>query len=394
MKKSVVKNLSVVIVSVIIFFSFMITSFGEFVILDDWIPFEIYTGKGTASVFFGDNELSSDFREYLKADDFKELIKRQQNVEISKDDYIVSEKNGNVVITLKEEFLETLEDGKYYFFAEFTEAQIPVVLYAVTEKITISRVFEFDAWSWTDKESPRVYISSYECDTFLSADLFESMSINGKELDTSAYTVSEGGTGVFVTLSKNYLRTLSTGEYYFDIDFLNIEGIKLKITVPPVYAAGDYNGDGKISASDARSVLRVSAKLEKANESQKVCTDLDANGKLTASDARRVLRIAAKIDSLKTVTVTLDKNEVFETPVMTNNIMNQWFCDLPDNSSLVCMKSDNIPQTDPFLLGGGAQRFTFTSSEAGIFNARFKYTLSWEPDSTPSDEIYYIITVE
>lgn len=53
---------------------------------------------------------------------------------------------------------------------------------------------------------------------------------------------------------------------------------------------GDIDGDGKITASDARIILRYSVGLE-YNLNRSVC-DLDSDGKITASDARSVLRIS------------------------------------------------------------------------------------------------------
>jgi len=60
---------------------------------------------------------------------------------------------------------------------------------------------------------------------------------------------------------------------------------------------GDIDNNGKITASDARAVLRYSAKLEKFTPEQVSAADINADGKVTASDARILLRISAKLDS-------------------------------------------------------------------------------------------------
>lgn len=69
---------------------------------------------------------------------------------------------------------------------------------------------------------------------------------------------------------------------------------------PPVteYSLGDVNNDGKITAADARIVLRVSAKLETLNSDAEQYADIDSNGKITAADAKIVLRISAQLDSI------------------------------------------------------------------------------------------------
>ena len=64
------------------------------------------------------------------------------------------------------------------------------------------------------------------------------------------------------------------------------------------YLVGDANGDGQITAADARILLRLSAKLEKI-ESYNVpfaVLDVNGDGQITASDARKVLRLSAKLD--------------------------------------------------------------------------------------------------
>ena len=56
------------------------------------------------------------------------------------------------------------------------------------------------------------------------------------------------------------------------------------------------NGDGKLTAMDARLVLRIAARLDTPDEIQTIAADFDSSGKITASDARLVLRKAAKLD--------------------------------------------------------------------------------------------------
>lgn len=64
------------------------------------------------------------------------------------------------------------------------------------------------------------------------------------------------------------------------------------------YSLGDINDDDKITAADARIILRTAARLETLTEIQMLAADIDGNGKVTASDARVALRISAKLDSI------------------------------------------------------------------------------------------------
>ena len=58
---------------------------------------------------------------------------------------------------------------------------------------------------------------------------------------------------------------------------------------------GDVNGDGKVTAADAREALRASAKLETLTEEQKKAADMNGDGKVTAADSREILTEAAGI---------------------------------------------------------------------------------------------------
>ena len=62
------------------------------------------------------------------------------------------------------------------------------------------------------------------------------------------------------------------------------------------FVPGDVNGDGKITASDARLALRISAKVDTPDERQTKAADITGDGKITAADARKILRMAAKIE--------------------------------------------------------------------------------------------------
>lgn len=61
---------------------------------------------------------------------------------------------------------------------------------------------------------------------------------------------------------------------------------------------GDFDENGKITAMDARTALRIAAQLMYFEEVFIEIGDMDDNGKITANDARMILRIAAKMDSI------------------------------------------------------------------------------------------------
>lgn len=65
---------------------------------------------------------------------------------------------------------------------------------------------------------------------------------------------------------------------------------------PLAVMKGDVNSDGKITASDARLALRISAGLHTPDAEQKLAADVNGDSKITASDARKILRVAAGLD--------------------------------------------------------------------------------------------------
>lgn len=62
------------------------------------------------------------------------------------------------------------------------------------------------------------------------------------------------------------------------------------------YPKGDVNGDGKVTAADARITLRVAAGLETISLEEYLRADLDSDGDVRASEARTILRIAAGLE--------------------------------------------------------------------------------------------------
>ena len=80
---------------------------------------------------------------------------------------------------------------------------------------------------------------------------------------------------------------------------------------------GDVNDDNLITAADARTILRVAAKLDKLDDEKIYIADMNVDGKITASDARTVLRMSAKLENLQEVTTKTDETQA-TTELVTN----------------------------------------------------------------------------
>lgn len=78
-------------------------------------------------------------------------------------------------------------------------------------------------------------------------------------------------------------------------------------------ALGDFDNDGVITASDARSYLRLAAKLlDNVSYATIEAGDIDGDGKVTASDARTVLRLSVGIESFTSKDLLLKPTTPFE----------------------------------------------------------------------------------
>lgn len=63
-------------------------------------------------------------------------------------------------------------------------------------------------------------------------------------------------------------------------------------------STGDIDENGKIDASDARTLLRAAVGLEKITSTLKTRGDVDKDGELTSFDARTVLRVAVGLEKM------------------------------------------------------------------------------------------------
>lgn len=204
-------------------------------ITDSYIPFDVWQGSGTASAKLSGNNEQIDSA--LVLDEFEYLDFYGNRVEEKY--YTAEEADGNVVITLNEDFLKMLANGDYYFKAEFEGISMPLKLYVVREKTKISDlVYCFDEWNGYDG-LPSVHITPFSDDIPIGYALFESLKYKGEEIDEKNYTVSTFANVVTVQLTEEYYNSLPSGTHYFDVEFMSVSGIKLKLDIPVREFAGN-----------------------------------------------------------------------------------------------------------------------------------------------------------
>lgn len=85
---------------------------------------------------------------------------------------------------------------------------------------------------------------------------------------------------VFVSSSSDGLTKVGSFGYYAD------------------YMLGDVDGNSKVTANDARCILRDVVGKETLTESQRLAADVNRDGKVTANDARVILRVVVGKETL------------------------------------------------------------------------------------------------
>lgn len=76
----------------------------------------------------------------------------------------------------------------------------------------------------------------------------------------------------------------------------NVTVIMHESTAKTYYTGAVKNTNGKITAADARAVLRMAASLDMKLAYSMFSADVNRDGRITAADARKILRVAASLE--------------------------------------------------------------------------------------------------
>ena len=202
------------------------TDISKITFLDAYLTFDVWQGKGSASVTIGDDFLTKD-KDIVKFSEFQKL--KYSEKEIDSSNYTITESGDNIVITLKEEYLNTLDDGTYLYEVIFSKAIIPIRLHVVTHKISLTDAY-FSFPIWTGKGTVQVdLIPEFFSCTFYS-ELFNELQYKGNKVDKSNYSISQFQNTTRIMLKEEYLKTLADGVHYFTADFINVN-VKLKLII-------------------------------------------------------------------------------------------------------------------------------------------------------------------
>lgn len=120
-----------------------------------------------------------------------------------------------------------------------------------------------------------------------------------REGHITSYTTHMGVTFMFQQEDGTYSTTMP----YLGVDFME-EGIIYTVTTEygaidfAVREMGDVDNNGKVTSSDARTVLRYASKLDTISEEDLPYCDVTNDGKVNAADARDILRASSNIIEL------------------------------------------------------------------------------------------------
>ena len=158
---------------------------------------------------------------------------------------------------------------------------------------------------------------------------------------------------------------------------------------------GDVNCDGNVNAADARTVLRISAQLEKSIgwlEAEAA----DCNGKkgITAADARKILRVAAKTETMPSTTIELKTGEEYKISPLENagSGSYNWVCTLSDESGITVSESVTPPAYAVINPGTPfEQHFALKAETSGTYTAHFELICPWSNDIADSFDLIFVV---
>ncbi len=122
----------------------------------------------------------------------------------------------------------------------------------------------------------------------------------GKEFTGSVQEVEEEfGRYVYVYDEQYDMDTWGVGKNIGHVEFANLEcEVEINIVESDGMISGDINGDGNVTAVDARLVLQNTAGISEFTVEQVAVADVNKDGAVTAVDARWILQAVAGLEVL------------------------------------------------------------------------------------------------
>ncbi len=195
--------------------------------------------------------------------------------------------------------------GKYEVIKESADGMSAQVKYTCIdcgyEYITVITYGENDGTGDIGNESGEngKYILVANADTVIKIDNSSMLVYNvARNMEPEKFLSNFKNSSSFVLYSKDG-NIVQDSSYVGTGCYLNYQDINGIVTNYKISVTGDLDSDGKVTASDARQILRAAAGLNEVKNEYKTAADVNSDGKVTASDARTTLRVAANLEYFK-----------------------------------------------------------------------------------------------
>ncbi|MBQ8209148.1 MAG: protease inhibitor I42 family protein [Clostridia bacterium] len=157
---------------------------------------------------------------------------------------------------------------------------------------------------------------------------------------------------------------------------------------------GDINGDGTITAADARLCLRAAAQLEELTEPQIDAADVNNKSGITSADARKILRISAGLDASENMTVETTADWGFIIGPLNGSGSGQyyWQCEIDYEGLSVTQESIDTPEG---VDGASAKTFfVFTPEKPGKYTVTLKLADSKQENVVDEFQVNILVNAE
>ena len=367
---------------------------GKICFFDFYVYFSPWQGEGDAEAIITHYD-ENDFDRYLKPKDFLSL-KSKSGDEIDPAYYTIEQRDGKTVLRLKEEYLRTLDDGFYWYTADFRHIMIDAKLAIAKEQKDGGHiVIPFPAYS--GGSGATVYLYS-EDGTRFSWNMLQSLRLGDRELTRDEFFIGEWAGTVRITLYQELLDTLPFGEYRLTADFMNVKNVTLLLTIENPRRIGDADGNGRITASDARLALQMAARIETQTGMDAVAADIDRTGAVETADARQILRVAARLDIFRVeVDSRISRDQAEPDAYMIDALragatQYRWKYAVEPAEGLT-VTEQTVNRSAPGEVGlADAQRFLVSANKPGDYTLRLVQKTDWKEEWI--DEIEFVFHVK
>lgn len=241
------------------------------------------------------------------------------------------------------------------------------------------------------EELPQIQIFNKYCAFFRDGVLYLNEAVSRDEI---LRNVSSSHKKYPVELTKHY-----ENEQVMTGDLLYISFYDRVSDEIPICLMGDVNCDGKVSAADARLVLRHSANLTFLDGYAFFAADVDCDTGISAADARLILRASAQIDKISIPPIEMKVGDVVEIGPLKNagSGLYNWSCTVFDGNGsadadgLSVSMTSRYPEDEELVPGTPVnQIFALTAENKGKYTLSFALSEPWSQFSERTIDMFSI----